>query len=48
MTYCGAKTFIMLIVSQEFMGRTIRVARSKRFLREETKAAIEPDTSAVS
>lgn len=33
---------------KEFMGRTIRVARSKRFLRQETKAAIEPDTGAVS
>ena len=31
----------MLVVFQEFMGRNLRIAPSKRFLRPETKAAIE-------
>lgn len=34
---------IKLVILQELMGRPIRVALSKRFLREETKAAIQPE-----
>lgn len=38
----------MLVVFQEFMGRTLRIAPSKRFLRPETKAAIESGSESES
>lgn len=42
-----AEAALSAFQGKEFMGRAIRVARSKRFLRQGTKAAIQADTASA-
>ncbi|KAH6781174.1 RNA-binding family protein [Perilla frutescens var. hirtella] len=47
-TKAEAEAALTAFEGKEFMGRAIRISRSRRFLRQETKAAIDSDTGEVS
>ncbi|KAL0289468.1 UNVERIFIED_CONTAM: Cleavage stimulation factor subunit tau variant [Sesamum calycinum] len=46
-TKADAEAALTAFQGKEFMGRAIRVARSRRFLRQETKSAIQSESAEV-